>query len=148
LKKTLNQRIQYALALVFLASLAAIFTPVIVPGVLPVVSDAPLTHKGLYVIVVEDSQDRLKPDYKFTSAINAADWRKHVKALGGEWRVIEPDEPMDNVNQVWRDALSLPRESLPWLIVSDSERGGYQGTFSPEVGGLLKSIQAVTGGVK
>ena len=54
------------------------------------------------------------------------------KNLTSEMRFLDPDTEFTKDDQVWRDAMKLPRGPLPWLVVSNG-RAGFSGPLPKTV---------------
>jgi hypothetical protein len=95
---------------------------------------APIPTAGLRVLIVEETADRPKlPAGQaaiFTSAA-LRDWldancAKTPDGKAPDWRILDKDADLALDLPHWRQAMALPRSTLPWLIVSDGSRG-YSG---------------------
>lgn len=42
-------------------------------------------------------------------------------------RIWDKDTETKYVDQVWKSALDLPRDGIPWIVISDGSKGVFQG---------------------
>lgn len=101
------------------------------PGPTPT-PPAPINADGLHVLVVFETAeaDKLTRDQlntifgqDFYDLLNAKcplgpDGKKHT------WRVFDKDTPTAGDDPVWADAMKRQRTELPWVIVSNPQKGG------------------------
>lgn len=112
----------------------------------PTPSVAPIAAEGVHVLIIEESEERVKLPLPQYSMLFDAEFRAWLSAKttpmpdGSQgWRIYDKD---DEVKKVWDDALRRPRvytqtekdgtttkieNHLPWIIVSNSRKGGYEG---------------------
>lgn len=87
----------------------------------------PFPADSLHVLIVYESADvnQLTDDQR--AIIMGADVRGALdSAAPDRYRIYDQDADLTYVDQVWKDAMAVPRESLPWLVISDGETG-YSG---------------------
>ncbi len=87
----------------------------------------PFPADQLHVLIIYESADvnRLTADQR--AIIMGADVRGALdSAAPDRYRIYDQDADLTYVDQVWKDAMAVPRESLPWLVISDGETG-YSG---------------------
>lgn len=84
---------------------------------------APIPVPGLHVLIVEETANRGSLPLDQLAILQSTQIREHVRAAGGLYRQFDEDQQMDEAPQVWQDAMKLPRDSVPWWIVSDGKTG-------------------------
>lgn len=99
----------------------------------------PVPGEGFHLLIVEETEQRasLTPDQ--FRMIFGADTRKLIRDSGCQFRIW--DQHVNAVGepvQWFRDALTVPRESIPWLIISNG-KSGYSGPL-PE---KLEEFEAI-----
>lgn len=94
-------------------------------GVLP--SQSPIPVDGLHVLIVAETS-AMTP--ALAAVLNSSKWQSLVPA--GNWRILDPDSDMSRETEKWRNAMARPRSTLPWVIVSNHPKGGYEGPLLPE----------------
>ena len=95
-------------------------------GGLPIIDPpdpAPIPVPGLHVLIVEETANRGSLPLDQLAILQSTQIRDHVRAAGGNYRQFDEDQQMDEAPQVWQDAMKLPRDSVPWWIVSNGETG-------------------------
>ena len=102
-----------ALLFVFGGKGGAIFTP------------PPIDAEGLHVLIIEETADRNNLPVSQAAVLQSIQLRSYVQEKNGNYRQLDDDSNMELAAQKWKDAMLLPRDSLPWLIVSN--KGGYTG---------------------
>jgi hypothetical protein len=99
------------------------------PGPNPPPGPAPIVEKGLRVLIVRETKD-LTPQQAIT--INAQEVHDYLSAkcvkVNGqpEWRAFDPNQDVSRASKVWQDAMKIERKSLPWVIISDGEKGASE----------------------
>ena len=48
-------------------------------------------------------------------------------------RIWDKDTETTYVDDAWKEALALPRESIPWLVISDGSKGVFQGPLPESI---------------
>ena len=93
---------------------------------------APIDGPGFRVLFVSETGERMPAEVEdafyapeITSYLNA----NCIKVDGQpDFRRVDPDTQFTDVNHRFSKALSRPRASLPWLIISNG-KSGYEGPF-------------------
>lgn len=101
----------------------------------PVPPPAPIQTDKLVVAVIEESSERGKWTKEQLVAVSSPNLRKIIADAGGEFRLIDADDPTDFAPPWVRAALAIPRTETPWLIVA-----GKSGVHS---GPLPKTLEAI-----
>jgi hypothetical protein len=109
------------------------------PGPDPEPSPAPIPAAGLHVLIVEETDDRGRIPIGQLAALQSTQVRGYVQGKGGQFRQYDDDPPI--ADPLWNAARSRPRQSLPWLIVSNGERGGFEGPLPQSVEETLQTIK-------
>jgi len=124
-EKTLNLLV---LALVvFLVLRGSDSEPIVDP-----IDPPPFPSADLSVLIVEESSQRAALPYKQLSVLTSLQIRDYVTESGGEIRVWDKDVDAEYEAEKWRDALSKPRDSLPWIYIANGDKG-YSGPLPKDV---------------
>lgn len=131
----------FVIGLILLLALAqgGIVTP---PG--PVVPPAPVVADKLIVLVVEETGERHKLPASQLSVLTSLAVREYVASKSGEMRIYDPQADLKNEAGVWRDAMAVPRQSLPWLVVSNG-KAGFSGPLPATVDDTLTLLRKYGG---
>lgn len=91
----------------------------------PVVDDAPFPADGLHVLVVYQDADAKDLTSDQRAIMYGAGVRAFLDSACVEdgWRMLDAESDMEHADQVWKDAMSVPRESLPWAVASNGKTG-------------------------
>ena len=125
------------------------------PDPKPVVPDPPkpappIAIPGFRVLFVVESSDlsKLPPEQVpiFTATPILSYLKSHCIQIDGfpEYRIWDQDTPTANVSKTWRDAMALPRSSLPWIIISNGDTG-YSGPLPANVADTLNLLKKYGG---
>lgn len=107
----------------------------------PKPSPAPIPLAGLRVLFIIEEQE---PD-KLTAGQRAIlygkpmrDWLNSKCVMGKdgktkEWRIWDKDVPTQGAEKHWQDVMQRRPASVPWIIVSNHPRGGYEGPLPASV---------------
>lgn len=96
------------------------------PQPTPDVDPAPFPSDGLSVLIVEETSKRNQLPSSQLSILMSTQVRDFVEGSGGEIRVLDKDVDAQYAAEKWRLALRKPRDSLPWILISNRETG-YSG---------------------
>lgn len=98
------------------------------PNILPTPDTAPFPADGLHVLGVyqDSSEKRLTKDQR--AILYGAEIREFLEAVACDdcFRMLDADSDMTHAEQVWKDAMSVPRASEPWVVISNG-RTGFSG---------------------
>jgi len=94
----------------------------------------PITEPGNRVLIVYESEEKSEYPQEqsliLNSGVIAEYLDEHCIKVDGhpEYRIWDKDVQLENsdgplVDQVWIDAMGIPRKSLPWLIVTNGKTG-------------------------
>lgn len=119
------------------------WTVPVVPVVPHVVTDDPLiAGEGLHVLIVEEVDDRRSMPREQLDLITSSTLRGWMTDHKAEFHLWDKDHPTDHEAANWQAAMQIPRQSLPWLIVSQKGKPN----FSAPLPGDLAAILAVLKG--
>jgi hypothetical protein len=122
--------------------------PAPTPTPTPTPGPVPIEGMGLRVIFVTESSEAIKltkdqeqilfgPIVRDFLNANAA---KNPADGSSDWRILDPDTTYSNPNDKFAKALTRPRASLPWIIVSNGV-SGYEGPLPANVNETLALLQ-------
>ncbi len=109
-------------------------------------SPAPIPVAGLRVLIVFESMDATKMELGHQAIVYGAATRKFINdacvKVGNqpEYRIYDKDTAMDGESKLWQDAMKRPRQSLPWVIISNGV-SGYEGPL-PMTPDAMKALVA------
>jgi hypothetical protein len=126
---------------------APIPVPPPVPPV-PPAPPAPISAPGLRVLIVYEAADLGKYPATQVSILSDGSLRAYLldhcpKGADGktaEFRIWDKDVDASGDAKLWQDALKLPRERTPWIVVSNGVTGTQQ-PLPDNVADTLKLIQ-------
>lgn len=84
------------------------------------------------VLIVEQDDDRLKPGYEqYLNSMLSPTIRAYMdghgnKINGVDWLVLDADADPQYLFEFWQDAFRKPRDSLPWIYITNN-KVGYSG---------------------
>lgn len=110
--------------------------PVIpVDPVVPV-DPAPFPADRLSVLIVEEAQDRyLLPQSQLSIFSAGQVW---MNSAGIASKILDPNT--EGVNeQPWASAFAVPRDSLPWVVISNGV-SGFSGPLPPTVEAFVELV--------
>ena len=106
---------------------------------------------GLSVLIVDEQDDYDTPAYEpYLPVLNSTELLtyldEHCAKVDGvpEWRHWDDDIEIVEQSQKWRDAMSIPRASLPWIVVSNG-RTGYSGPLPQSEAATLELLRKYEG---
>jgi hypothetical protein len=118
------------------------------PGPEPKPDPAPLPDaKGLHVLMVYETGATLTPGQQgliFGQAVR--DYLNQKTPVGEdgkthEWRIYDKDADTSGVPKVWQDAMKRERKSVPWLLISNPGKGGYEGPLPESPDKFLELVK-------
>jgi hypothetical protein len=110
----------------------------------------PIPEAGLRVLIVYETGDGVgTPKVSRTQANqilfsqSMRDWLDSVCVLGKdgkrkEWRMFDQNINMDGADPIWQKAMKRPRDSVPWLLISNGKTG-WEGPL-PKDGTEFKTL--------
>lgn len=84
----------------------------------------PIPLPGLYVLIIEEMDNRSQLPESQLQILRDSKWREYVYNKGGQPLVWDQHVNLDKSLPVWKEVMNLPRERLPWVIISDYPDGG------------------------
>jgi hypothetical protein len=109
-------------------------TPPVPPD--PIPGPAPIPVKGLHVLIVYESAELSKLSPVQQAILFNKDMREYLNTTcpvgpdgkTREWRIWDKDVDASAESELWQAALKRDRKSVPWIIVSNPDKGGgYEG---------------------
>jgi hypothetical protein len=101
------------------------------------VTPAPIPVAGLRVLIVYETGEvalsLLTPgQYSALFSTKARAYYNSVCTPGPdgktrEWRIYDQNVKLAGESKLWQDVMQRPRSSLPWLVVSNPAKGGFEG---------------------
>jgi|SRR5215813_5939080 len=115
------------------------------PGPKP--EPSPIPYTGLRaLIVVETGQPISQGQFSAIYGQATRDYlNTHCAKADGvpEWRIYDKDQDLSKVPKMWANAMKRPRESTPWLLLSNGQ-GGYEGPVPNSSDEMIKLLQKLT----
>lgn len=91
---------------------------------------APIAVDSLHVLIVYDEQARLNGTMPTSQIgiLTSFPLTQALLAANAKYRIYEKNTPMaTETEQAFKDAMQLPRQSLPWIIISNGANKGFSG---------------------
>lgn len=108
-------------------------------GGLPSFTPAPIDVPGLHVLIVEEKEDRATVPTGQQSVLKSSLISQHViNEKKAEFRQYDDDPTI--TEEPWKSAMARPRTSLPWIIVSNPGKGGFEGPLPGSIDETLALI--------
>lgn len=93
--------------------------------------DAPFAAPGLAVLIVYESAELAKLSKGQLNTLYAKSVRDALRAdcfkddgnRNGAWRLWDKDDDPKDESKMWRDAMKVKRESVPWVVISNGKTG-------------------------
>lgn len=121
------------------------------PGPTPVdPTVTPLPAEGLRVLIVSENEARSELSPQQAGAIFGTKLAAYLNAncvkVGGkpEWRILDPNAPMENAGDVWVEAMKRPRAAHHWLLVSNG-KAGWEGPLPKTYDEIVAIVERVKG---
>lgn len=113
---------------------------------------APIPGGANRVLIVYESSDLPRYTPEQASVFSAASVREYLarKCAKGpdgktpEYRVWDKDVDTSSVSDTWKEAMKLPRQSLPWIIISNGTTG-FNGPLPPNAADTLTLLKKYMG---
>jgi hypothetical protein len=106
----------------------------------------PIPTAGNRVLIVYETElaEMVKLPPARAAIITSTVLRAYLTAHQVEGRFLDPDTEFTTEPQVWRDAMKLPRDSVPWIYVSNGKTG-YSGPLPENVSDTLAILKKYFG---
>lgn len=97
----------------------------------PPTPPAPIPSAGLRVLIVYETADLGKLPIAQANVLTSKTLRDYLdsRCVNGtdsktkEWRIWDKDVSTANVPKLWQNAMARPRQSLPWITISNGAAG-------------------------
>lgn len=114
----------------------------------PTPNPAPIPDAGLRVLIVYESgkQAQMPPEQRNILYAKAVRDYLNTKCVVGpdnqtrEWRIYDQDVDTTLDSDVWRKAMARPRQSVPWIVVSNGTTG-FEGPLPATIDATLELIR-------
>jgi cell division septation protein DedD len=100
---------------------------------------APIPAAGLHVLILEETDDRGRIDKGQLGVLQTVNVAAYVRGKQGQFR--QYDAGVKIGDPLWESARNRPRASLPWIIVSNGAKGGYEGPLPKSIDEALALIR-------
>lgn len=119
------------------------------PGPTPPPVAPPIAGEGFRVLIIEESGDRAKLPAEQLAILFSKEVRDYLRSKcakdkdnpTGAWRIWDKDSDASDETQSWQDALKRERKKIPWLIISHSAKGGYEGPLPANVADMMALLR-------
>ena len=101
---------------------------------------SPFQADHLTVLVVEDSGRRRDLPASQVDIFTSSKIRKLIADNGGECRFWSVTEDGEFDSPAFRDAVEVPRESVPWIVIANGKRG-FSGPLPMNVDGVIALVE-------
>lgn len=95
-----------------------------------VVVEPPMPGLNFGVLIVESRNERARLSRGQLETLQSAEFRRWLANNGAEHRIWDENTDISRESEPWQKGMRRPRDSLPWLIVSN-ERTGFTGPLPP-----------------
>ena len=104
------------------------------------------------MLIIEESAERNKLPPAQASILFSTEIRKYLNAkcpTGSdgktkEWRIYDQNVDLSGEAKTWKDAMSRPRSSVPWVVISNGTTG-YEGPLPANVDETLALLRKYGG---
>ena len=103
--------------------------------------DPPIPDTGLHILMIYESSEynKLKPQQK--EIVESATNRQYLNQVtNGNFRWLDQHTNYTDPENKWRKALERPRDSLPWMIISNGVTG-FEGSMPNSMEELKGTIE-------
>lgn len=108
-------------------------------------SPAPIPVDGFRVLFIVETAANIPADQR--AVLAAAEVRAYLnrKCADGpkvkEWRQWDQHTDVSGEAKHWQDAMKRKRDSLPWVIISNHPKGGYEGPMPKTISETLELLK-------
>jgi hypothetical protein len=94
----------------------------------------------LYVLITEETTERPRLPAQQLLIFTSTAVREWLDS-NTKWRLLDQNAPMNNDDKVWQDAMKVPRQSLPWIAISNGKtKTGYSGPLPADSKATLELL--------
>lgn len=110
----------------------------------------PIPSEGLRVLIVLETGDLSALPSAQVQALTAKEVLSYLNSKcvkvdnQPEWRRYDKDTDVSRASAVWQEAMKRPRQSLPWIVISNGKTG-FEGPLPPNKDELLKKLKEYGG---
>lgn len=112
----------------------------VVPRVVVKESKPPVPGDGFHVLIVEQTEDRGELPESQKTGMMSTPLRRLVMNNGGTFHLWDADIDASRESKWFRDAMKLPMDSLPWLVVSNGKTG-FSGPLPATAGAIEAEVR-------
>lgn len=111
---------------------------------------SPIAADGLHVMVLFETADKSKMSKGHFDIVYGMEMRQWLKANctadtgagdGKAYWIVDKDADLSQLAKKWQDAVQRPRTSVPWLIISNRPKGGYEGPLPVDTEATIKLLE-------
>lgn len=115
---------------------------------------APIPVAGLRVLIVYESKDLGKMPAAQQNVLYSKTVRDYLtaKCVAGtdgktkEWRIWDADADTSAEGKLWQDVMKRERKALPWVVISNPGKGGFEGPLPENADKFLDLVKKYEGG--
>lgn len=106
-----------------------------------VVEEKPLIDgDGLHVLIVEEVDDRRALSRDHLTVLMSSTLRGWFTDNKAQWRVWDQNMDTSNEPSEWQKAMQIPRQSLPWMIVSMKGKPNFSGPLPANIDATMEVL--------
>ena len=125
-----------------------------VPPDPPKPDPAPIPAPGLRVLIVYETADLAKLTAGQRAILYSAKVRAHLDSVcvkgpdarTAEWRLWDQNVDASGESVLWQNAMKRARASLPWVVISNPGKGGYEGPLPDGTEAFLTLVKKYESG--
>lgn len=103
----------------------------------------PVPGAGLHLLIVEETEDRVRLPEAQRQVLFSPDLRQWLKNKGYAYRIWDRNVDASHEPSGWfKQALEVKRESLPWLVASNGKTG-FSGPLPVSVDETKKIVEGL-----
>lgn len=109
----------------------------------------PIKEPGLRIMIVYESRDVNRPSVQGTIMFSTT-LREYARThcvtvnRNPEFRLFDKDVSLTGESKIWQDAMARPRQSLPWLLISNG-KAGYEGPLPATLDATMALVKKYGG---
>ena len=105
-----------------------------------VVVAPPFPSERLSVLIVEETNERFRLPYQQLQVFSSPQLFQWLRTNGAEWHIWDKDVDATRMPDNWRAALAVPREAVPWIVISNRSKG-YSGPLPKDVASTISLLE-------